>query len=188
VYLAIDDLPRAREIFERALERGPSISSYSNLGAIHHWEGRYAEAIAAYERAIALLPNDPLLHGNVGDAWRRLGNRAKANEAYEQAIRLSEAELRVNPADLATRANLAVYEAKAGRVDDALQRVATLPPDAEGSSEAAYATAVVLAIAGRSDAAVERLRKAFLLGYSRALAARDDDLQHVRALIEEEDR
>lgn len=184
LYQTLDDLPRARDAYERALARGFSVSAVSNLGALLHWEGRYQEAIAAYERAIEAAPAEPLFHRNVGDAWLRLGDRARAQAAYERAVALAEAQLAVNPASAEPLAALAVYEAKAGRFDRAALHLEAARARAPGGAEIAYAEAVVRALEGRNAAALEALRRAFDLGYSRTLAARDDDLAAVRTMNE----
>lgn len=182
LYQTLDDLPRARDAYERALARGFSVSAVSNLGALLHWEGRYREAIAAYERAIAAAPAEPLFHRNVGDAWLRLGDPARAKAAYERAVALAEAHLVVNPGSAELLAALAVYEAKAGRLDRAAVHLEDALARAAGSADIAYAEAVVRAFQGRHAAALEALRRAFDLGYSRTLAARDDDLAAVREM------
>jgi tetratricopeptide (TPR) repeat protein len=175
-------LPRARAAYERALERGFSVSAVSNLGALLHWEGRYRDAMAAYERAIQAAPAEPLFHRNVGDAWLRLGEPARARAAYERAVALAEAQLVVNPGSAERLAALAVYEAKAGRLDRAAVHLDGALARASGSAEIAYAEAVVRALEGRHEAALEALGRALELGYSRTLAARDDDLAAVREM------
>jgi tetratricopeptide (TPR) repeat protein len=182
LYQTLDDLPRARAAYERALERGFSVSAVSNLGALLHWEGRYRDAMAAYERAIQAAPAEPLFHRNVGDAWLRLGEPARARAAYERAVALAEAQLVVNPGSAERLAALAVYEAKAGRLDRAAVHLDGALARASGSAEIAYAEAVVRALEGRHEAALEALGRALELGYSRTLAARDDDLAAVREM------
>jgi tetratricopeptide (TPR) repeat protein/TolB-like protein len=182
VYQTLDDLPRARQAYERALARGFSVSAASNLGALLHWEGRYHDAIALYERAIEAAPAEPLFHRNAGDAWLRLGDRARAQAAYERAVALAEAQLVVNPASAELLATLAVYEAKAGRFDRAAQHLEGARSRGEETADIAYAEAIVCTLEGRNVAALEALGRAFDLGYSRTLAARDDDLAAVRQM------
>ncbi len=52
--------------------------------------------------------------GDLGDAYRLSGDKAKAKPAYDQAIALALKALRVNPQDAATLGDLAFYYAKSG--------------------------------------------------------------------------
>ena len=50
---------------------------------------RYAEAAAGFERCIALVPEAPALHFNLGSARERQGDLARAADAYLAAFRLN---------------------------------------------------------------------------------------------------
>lgn len=55
-------------------------------------EGRLAEAEAAYRRALALAPEDPLNHRALGELLARLGRYAEAQDEYRRAIELAPDE------------------------------------------------------------------------------------------------
>lgn len=59
---------------------------HANLGLIHRQTGKYAEAIAALERAVQLAPQRADLHNQLGITYRMTGQFAKARAAYEKAI------------------------------------------------------------------------------------------------------
>ena len=61
---------------------------YNNQGNVLYQLQRYAEALAAYEQAIRLDPNDATLYSNKGHAVQHLGRHEEVLAAYEQAIRL----------------------------------------------------------------------------------------------------
>ena len=180
VYHSLDDLPRARTSYEQAIQRGGSPNAFSNLGAILHWQGHYREAIDAYTRAASRLPKDPIIQRNLGDARLKLGDRVEARAAYERALAVVEEQLGVSPKLPSLRADRAVYEAKLGRLDAALQHIGEVREEATRQAELAYASAVVFALAGRTDEALGWLARAIALGYQRTLAARDDDLAQIR--------
>jgi len=50
--------------------------------------GKTDEAIAAYEDAARLLPNDPEVHFLLGVLYQQVGRRNEAREAYERGLRL----------------------------------------------------------------------------------------------------
>src|SRR6266702_480697 len=57
-------------------------------GNAHYRARRYAEALEAYERAIALDPQDAFFHYHRGNALRRLKRYEEALVSFEQAIEL----------------------------------------------------------------------------------------------------
>lgn len=57
-------------------------------GNVHYREGRYAEAVASYERVLAQGYVSAPLYFNLGNARYRLNRIAEAIVAYERALRL----------------------------------------------------------------------------------------------------
>src|SRR6185503_5843643 len=49
--------------------------------------GNTAGAVTAFERVVALAPDDPLAHFNLGVALRRSGALARARAAFQRALR-----------------------------------------------------------------------------------------------------
>jgi aspartate beta-hydroxylase len=58
-------------------------------------EQRYREAAAGYEKCVALQPQSPVFHFNLGTAREKLGNVAGAIEAYLAAYRLNPQDARL---------------------------------------------------------------------------------------------
>ena len=50
-------------------------------------DGRFADALALFERALAASPRDPDLLNGKGAALRSLGRYDEANECYEMSLR-----------------------------------------------------------------------------------------------------
>ena len=61
---------------------------HANLGLIHRGAGRYAESVAALEKAVELSPDQPVYFNQLGISYREAGQFAKARGAYEKAIAL----------------------------------------------------------------------------------------------------
>ena len=182
MYLALGDRARARQNFERSLQLQPNASSFTNLGTIAYVEGRYADAVHAYEEAISVAPSVALYRRNLGDAYQKLNRMDDARAAYQKAIDLAEEALTVNPSDSTTISQLAVYYAKAGaRVEaerNALRAMRMNPVN----PEVLYRRAVVLALIGEPDAAVRQLSEAIEKGYALNRALEDDDLASLKTL------
>jgi cytochrome c-type biogenesis protein CcmH/NrfG len=62
---------------------------HSNLGNILQNQGRFEEAVVAYQRAIALEPQHANTYCNLGVLLRAEGKLADAEAAYRTAIRLN---------------------------------------------------------------------------------------------------
>jgi Flp pilus assembly protein TadD len=94
----------------------------SALGAALDQLGRYSEARAAYQEALAIQPNDPGVLTNMGVSHLMEGDPAGAEPSLRQAVAQPDA-----PAE--ARQNLAVAIALQGRFDEAqqLERI-DLPP------------------------------------------------------------
>lgn len=179
-YQSSGENARALECFQRALAIGPDSLTYSNIGTIHYSEGRYDEAVRAYEAAIQLTPRDPVAHSALGDAYLRLGRTNEALVEFRSAADISRELLKINSRDAVLLAQHAVYEAKAGLSTEAIQHAreaVTLGPQNNG---VLYRVAVVYALSGRPADAVGSLRRAIEMGYSRLLARQDIDLGTIR--------
>jgi Flp pilus assembly protein TadD len=181
-YQMLGDNVRARQNYERSLAVRPNPDSYANIGTIQYSEGRFAEAAEAYEQAIRLTPNRALYHRNLGDAYLKLGRRGDAHAAYGQAVRFAEARLTVNPNDATTMSQLGVYEAKVGKRREAERHSSAAVVINPASPEILYRRAVVLALNGDRDKALNQLSEAIAKGYSKGLAIADDDLAALRSL------
>ncbi len=81
-----DDAERAM----RALtQSNPELGGpYANLGVIHRQAGKLPEAVADFEKAVAINPRQPVYFNQLGVTYRQNGQFAKAREAYEKAIEL----------------------------------------------------------------------------------------------------
>ena len=84
-------------------------SLHNNLGAVCCEMGRCAEAIAHFQRAIELTPNDPEYHTNLGNAFGLMGRFAEARAEVERALMLA-------PDYAPARATLLNLEKQEGRV------------------------------------------------------------------------
>ncbi len=176
------DTSRALEYYERANAIQPRAETFSNIGTIYYGIGDYAKAASAYEGALLIRPLSAVTHRNLGDALVHLNRPAEAKRAYQQAVARAEAEVSVSPSDARAIARLAVYQAKAG--DDAaakasLARARKLAPTDEHVDQRA---AVVHALAGRSNDALDAIERAIAGGVAPRQFAEEEDLARLRTM------
>ncbi len=70
VYFLLDRPDEAASILQRALEVAPAAPIYTDLGTIRFFQGRYTDAVAAFEKAVEQAANNHLHWGNLGDGLR----------------------------------------------------------------------------------------------------------------------
>ena len=178
----LGDNPKALGYYERATAIAPRAETFSSMGTIYYSLGEYAKAAAAYEGALLIRPLGAVTHRNLGDAYIRLNRTADAMKAYQQAVKLAEAEVSVSPSDARALGRLAVYQAKARDYAAArrtLRRAEELAPTDEQVQQRA---AVVHALAGRTNEALDAIARALAGGVPPRLIATEEDFDKLRPL------
>ena len=159
--------------------------AFNNLGNAEQKAGRLAEAVASYDRALALAPDNAealcnkgrALHGldalgeaaaayraalalrpTYAKAWRFLGDALAESGATAEAEDSFRKALALAPADGETLAALAALEERAGRLEEALATAERALAAGGGQVRAAVAAARCERRLGRPEAAIARLR------------------------------
>jgi Flp pilus assembly protein TadD len=184
----IGRVEEARAHYRRALDLDPTPSAWSNLGTLDFFEGRYADAVGAYEKAIAMRPKDATYHNNLGDARTALRRRTEAASAYGTALELLEQQLATNPRDAQALSQRSLVEAKLGRMADARRHAADALAMLPDNKEVLYHSCAVATLDGRLDEAAQLLERALEHGYSVTFASRDPNLASLRQLPGVRDR
>jgi eukaryotic-like serine/threonine-protein kinase len=179
-YQFLGDNDRALENYREAIAIRPSAPAYSNIGALLHQRGDFTGAVEAYRQAIAIRPNSAVTHRNLGDALTRLGRKDDARASYEEALRLFEIDLGVNPKDARAMALSAVVAHKAGQSALARKRLTAALRLAPTHPEVLYRAASLWALSGDTTTALDYLGQAIGGGYSKVQALEDDDLASLR--------
>ncbi|MBZ5515972.1 MAG: tetratricopeptide repeat protein [Acidobacteriia bacterium] len=156
----------AEQAYRKSIALHESSDTYSNLGALYFFQGRYADAARTFEAGVRLSPRNPIVRGNLADAYRWIPGEAKrAEESYRQAIELGEQELQVNPRDAEIGANLALWRAKSGSPAEAVRDIQRALALAPADPRYMYYGAVVYKLAGHRSRALEWLKKSVVHGY-----------------------
>ena len=146
---------------------------------IHYRQENYEAAAAAFAESLE-LEEDAVGYRNLGDAYRKLPREDDAVAAYGRAIEIARERLQVNPNSAVFLGLLGLCLAKLGNHAEAAihaQRAIDLEPR---NADALYRLAVVHALAGRLNDALEGISRAVDAGFSRSEAALDDDLIALR--------
>jgi len=134
-------------------KRPGNMRAYNHLGNALDNEGRRAEALASYDKAIQLRPDHAMAYYNKAETMLKIGQTSAAIDLFDQALRIYPAYFKA----LRAKGDALV---QAGRSDAAIpfyQEALVLEPD---DSEAARSLGVALLGAGRVPEAIERLEAA----------------------------
>lgn len=134
------NLGGAETFFRNALEHGPDLDALSNLSLVYYYRNKYDLAIRTVQAALQQAPDDPLLHANLADDYRAMGEHGKAKEQYLAAIDQFRSAIVSNPKDFERRAGLAMALSAIGRCDEAKEEARNvLSQQSESPALAAYA-------------------------------------------------
>jgi|GEM_PF-643820 len=175
-------LEEASRALGRSIDVEPTAQALSALGTVEYYRGRFDEAVARCEEAVALLPGFSTLWVNLGDARRwSSSSRQRAAEAYARAIEAAGQDLRVNPRDVDAHLALAASYAKTGRSAEAAPHVAAAVAADPENPDVLYQAAVCEAAAGRIPEAAGLLARAVARGAPGWQVDADPELSAVRA-------
>ncbi len=88
--------------------------AYNNLGQRYQEQGKYAEAIEEFKKALALNPNFPSALNNIGVCYGRLKQFSLAEQSFKKALALKKD-------DVYAMNNLAIMNMELGRFDESIK-------------------------------------------------------------------
>jgi tetratricopeptide (TPR) repeat protein len=88
------NLDEALDMIEDAPSlRAPTRATSSTaLGWVYYRLGRFEEAVEPMERAVELLPTDPIINDHLGDVYWMVGRKREARFQWERALSFDPAE------------------------------------------------------------------------------------------------
>jgi eukaryotic-like serine/threonine-protein kinase len=181
VYHALGRDDDAASALQRAIEIKPNADVYNNLGTIRYFQGHYDDAANAFEKTVALNANDYNSWASLGDAYRQLHNADKAKQSYQQAIQLVKEEVVKHPDQPETRSDLALYLARSGDKQGALQAIQPIAQSAVKDPTILFEMAIAYELSGKRDQALDALTAAVKAGQSLDDIKNEPDLVSLRA-------
>ena len=154
--LRAGDHDHAVEWISRAIRQAPKTDYLTNLGTALLNQGRREEALATFDKAVQLAPDN-------ADLWRNLGNTlADVGRGAEAILSLQHA-LKLNPEhwDAAHKVGLLLYQS--GRIEEALVYFnlhEAMPPD---QVQTLQMRALAMYIQGRFEESLRDIKRAHAL-------------------------
>jgi tetratricopeptide (TPR) repeat protein len=150
----VGDNAAAEASFLRALELQDDLTAATSaLGVLYMQSGRHAEAAAMAERVLAGEPDDARMLRLRWDAWRAVGDEAKAKEAFDA---LAAADPQVLVKDLFDEGARLFEAGDIAGARQQFERVLEIDPE---HARAHYQLGLCLVNAGETAAAREHIEK-----------------------------
>jgi serine/threonine-protein kinase len=181
IYYAVERWEKAREKWEQAVRIEPDYRVYSNLGILHYIEGRYAEAAATTEKALALNNTSYITWANLANAYYWMTDkRPEAMDNYRRAAEMAEENRKINPRDPDLLSTLAGYYVVLGEGPRALSMLQEAFEIAPSNWWVLYNYGFAYEQLGDRGQALEWIEKALDAGYPLKEVERDPFLVDLR--------
>ena len=165
---------QAYQSWLKASQFSTNSAAYSNMGTALYYAKRFDEALLQFEIAVKMDANDHRLWGNIGDILRFTAqDKQHAQDAYQQAIRLAEKNLTVNPTNATTHSRLAVYLAAIGDQAGAERQIGTFQNNTGADFNVLYDLAVATSLLGNLASSSYYIDMAREAGYPQVLLDSD---------------
>jgi len=180
-YVQLGKSDQAEELLRKSLAIQPSYRAYANLATIYFFQSRYSEAAQMYEKALQLNDRDGRVWRNLGDAYYWAPNqRSQSAAAYQHAVRLLDAQLKINPQDPSLLAELALCQSMLGKSPEAIDLIRHASERSPSDPELSLRAAEIYEQSGDHAAALEWLTKAVQKGYPKEDIQRDPTFGKLR--------
>ena len=182
MYVARGRYQEAISLLEKSVSIRPTTEAYDNLGGAYFSMRKFEDAARSYEKGLKLDQTSWLSWGNLGDAYYWApGKRQQANNAYQQAIRLADEKLRVNPRDGSMLAFRSTYLAMTDKKDEALASLQKAQSFSPTDPDVQFRGALVYNHFGDADQTLQLLQKALASGISVDWVRNTPDFDHLHA-------
>ena len=179
-YMDFDDpemLNKAETAMKRSIELSPTFAAYSNLGFLYMQQRRFAESVAATEKALKLNDQSYQVWDNLIAGYEWLKESQKASAARERTIELLESGVKLDPQNAGAQAKLSALYAKNGAREKAVEKIniaLALSPD---NQYVLSQIADAYELLGDRAQAIQTLQHALKSGLSRASLREDPEIQ-----------
>jgi Tfp pilus assembly protein PilF len=160
----LDQIKKEAEKAEKRKQVSAEVQAMFDSGLQLAQEGKYAEAIEQYKKALEKDPEQANILGNMADCYSKMDKNNEALELYQKAVA-------IKPDDAALYNNLGVVLSKLGKSTEsqaAFKKAASLNPGA--SAQNLYNIGATLVNNGKSAEAAESFKQAIAVDPSFAEA------------------
>ena len=171
VYYNLGEWTEARELFERSVRLWPSCQTYSNVGLMLYYEGRFEESADNYKLAFQWCDSTQhYVWGNWASALYWVdGRRDKAREIFGKAINLAERQLEETPDDPTVIARLIDYYAMTGDKNNTQTWIDRAARYADTNPDIMYSIGNAFEVFDERETALRYLGEALRHGYPKAV-------------------
>jgi serine/threonine protein kinase/tetratricopeptide (TPR) repeat protein len=165
VYMQMGHFPEAVEYLKKSLSLKPTALAASNISAALRAQGKATEALPFARRAVDLDPADDWNWLELADCYSSLpGRQNSAKDAYKKAASVVESHLRTDSSDGASWMQLALYQVKSGKQQNALSLIQKAESLGARDMDSQLCKARILELLGRREDALTVLKTCFLNG------------------------
>lgn len=150
----IERLKQEQAKAEKQKQSSAEVKAAFDAGLALAQQGKHAEAIEEYKKALEKDPDQPYIQANMADALAKVNKNDEALAAYQKAIALK-------PDDSAMYTNMGVLLGKMGKTaesQEAFKKAASISPAAAGQNF--YNLGATLVNSGRSAEAADAFKQA----------------------------
>jgi tetratricopeptide (TPR) repeat protein len=159
----------------------PYVDTYAALGSIAEIEGKFDDAAALYQKAIALDSDNYQAWGNLGSAYLWGGRREESMQAYRRGIELAQAQQAKSPNDPQLLVQLGDYYASIGQGERSLVFVRKALALSSDDPNIDYRAGETYEILGQRAKAIPLIATALAQGYHATEFQRSPELASLRA-------
>ncbi|HEY3927701.1 MAG TPA: protein kinase [Candidatus Koribacter sp.] len=151
--------------------------AYNILGRAYFSSGRFQEAVAIFDEAVAANGDDYNMYIPFVNAMEALGDKKRVLAFRQKEMAVLEQQLDIVPEDVRARILLAADYASVGREDDAIRQLEMAVALRPNDSSVLYNAACTYGVLGKREDALRTLIRAKAAGYSNIdWIRRDPDL------------
>jgi Flp pilus assembly protein TadD len=128
-YVLLKDLPDADLWMSRSLAMdGNDAETWYAMGRLHYTEGRYGDALACFQKTLALNPRSVKGEDNMGLAYEGLNRNDEAAQAYRTAIAMQKDDRTPSEQPLLNLAILLEHRNQVQEAQQLLEQAAKIAP------------------------------------------------------------
>jgi serine/threonine-protein kinase len=183
VYHQLGRTDEAAAALQRSLDIAEDDITYSNLGTLLYFQGKYDDAERAFDQAVRLGANNYQRWGNLADAVRMTApGSQKMHDSYRRAIQLARTVMGTLVATTAaeTRSSMAVYLARDGQLPAAAAELDTLLGEKQLLAATLHNAALVAELTNQRAKALNLIERALVAGYQLQEIKQEPDFVKLR--------